>query len=122
MDGTGTAAQHFGNVSGHFHPGHVFAGIHFLRRRCKQYVCAHGFCQLAVVIQRTGIGIQVFRGAELRGIYKVTDDGKIIFSMGRPNQRSVAFMQRTHGGNQADGPAALFYFFHNCLQFCNSFY
>ena len=122
MDGTGTAAQYFRNIPGHFHPGHILAGVHFFRGRSKQNVCAHFLRQLAVVFQGAGIGVQIFRRSELGRIYKVAYNSKIIFRVGRFDEGSMPFMQGAHSGNQTDSFSGFFCFFNDCLQFCYSFY
>ena len=103
MDGAGAAAEDFGDRAGHFHPSHVRVRIHFCRRRSKEKVGAGCFCYLRVSVQGSRVGFIVFVWSELGGVYENGGNDEIIFTPCCLDQRSVAFVKRAHGGDQADG-------------------
>ncbi len=103
MDRAGAAAEDFGDRAGHFHPGHVRVRIHFCRRRCEEKVRAGCFGYLCVSVQGSRVGFIVFVWPKLGGVYENGGDDEIIFTPCCLDQRSVAFVKRAHGGDQADG-------------------
>ena len=119
MDGACAAAKNLGDIARHFHPGHILVGIHFSRRRSKDGRGTGGFRDFFVCGQLPGIGIIVFVGAELGGVYKVADDDHVIFFGSGFDQGGMAFVEGTHGGHQTDGFA---FFFHSADKVLQIFY
>ena len=54
-----------------------------------------------------GVGVQVFVGAKLQGIYENTDDDHVAQASCLAHEVQVTFMQITHGGYKSNRLALL---------------
>ena len=82
-------------------------GIQLFDRGSEDDVGAFGFGERAVGVEGARIAGEVFVGAELGGVDEDADgDESARFARGA-NQRGMARVQRAHGGDKADGIAAV---------------
>ena len=77
----------------------------FPPRGCVQHL--HALAEQLFLVRRhgAGIGVQVFIGAELQGIYENADDHHIAQAPRLAHQVEVALVQVAHGGNEGNALA-----------------
>ena len=100
--GTGRAFHALGYCAG-FNPGVKPVGIDFGRRRGEHQVGALRLQQLQVSLEGARVGGEVLVGSELRRVDEYGGGHGGVVRPRLPGEGEVTFVERAHGGNQAEG-------------------
>ncbi len=108
MDRAGPAAQVLGKMVQR-DTGLVVWPVHFvfIRKENSCYACL--LCQIQVIANIAGIGVQVFIGAKLGRIDKNAQDQLITQRFAYFKQRNMSFVKVSHGGYKTDGLSLSFF-------------
>src|SRR5258708_26722503 len=94
------------------HQGLRCGGIYLLYRRSKEGTHARLLGQDGILLNITGVSIEIFPGGELGGIYEDGGDYDIAVAASSPHERKMPLMQGAHRRNKTDN----FSIFAGCAQ------